>query len=106
MDCGVPFCHQGCPLGNPIPDFNEHVLSTGRWREAYERLAVDERLPRVHRPRCAPRRARPRACSRSTRTPVTIEQLEKEIIERAFAEGWVQPEPPRARTGKRVAVVG
>ena len=89
MDCGVPFCHQGCPLGNLIPDFNDAVYR-GRWKAAFHALHLDQQLPRVHRAGCAPRRARPRACWRSTRTPVAIEQMEKEIIERAFAEGWVR----------------
>ncbi len=104
MDCGVPTCHQGCPLGNVIPDFNEHVYA-GRWREAYLTLASTNNFPEWTGRLCpAPCEA---ACVLAIDgAPVTIEQLEKEIIERAFAEGWVVPRPPRARSGKRVAIVG
>ncbi len=104
MDCGVPFCHQGCPLGNVIPDFNEHVYA-GRWRQAYDVLVRTNDFPEFTGRLC------PAPCEGACvlaidQDPVTIEQLEKEIIERAFAEGWVQPKPPTVRTGKRVAVVG
>jgi glutamate synthase (NADPH) small chain len=104
MDCGVPFCMQGCPLGNPIPDFNDHVWKD-RWREAFLALASTNNFPEFTGRLCpAPCEA---ACVLSiNQNPVTIEQLEKEIIERAWAEGWVVPKPPRARSGKRVAVVG
>lgn len=104
MDCGVPVCQQGCPLGNPIPDFNEHVWK-GRWREAYLSLTSTNNFPEFTGRLCpAPCEA---ACVLSVnQDPVTIEQLEKEIIERAFAEGWVTPRPPLFRTGKAVAVVG
>ena len=104
MDCGVPFCTQGCPLGNPIPDF-AHAVLRDRWRDAHRAARLDERLPRVHRPPlpCAVRGACVLAIDHA---PVTIEELESAIVERAFAEGWVTPRPPRARTGKRVAVVG
>ncbi len=104
MDCGVPFCQQGCPLGNPIPDFNEHVWH-GRWREAYLALSSTNDFPEFTGRLCpAPCEA---ACVLAVNAdPVTIEQLEKDIIERAFAEGWVQPRPPSHRTGRKVAVVG
>jgi glutamate synthase (NADPH/NADH) small chain len=104
MDCGVPFCQQGCPLGNPIPDFNEHVYR-GRWREAYLALAATNDFPEFTGRLCpAPCEA---ACVLSINAdPVTIEQVEKDIIERAFAEGWVQPRPPTHRTGRKVAIVG
>lgn len=104
IDCGVPFCHQGCPLGNPIPDFNDAVYH-GRWREAYEALSSTNNFPDFTGRICpAPCEA---ACVLSIdRSPVTIEQLEKEIIERAFAEGWVRPDRCAAESGKRVAVVG
>jgi len=104
MDCGVPFCHQGCPLGNPIPEFNDAVYR-GRWKEAYVALSGTNNFPEFTGRLCpAPCEA---ACVLNIdQDPVTIEYLEKEIIERAFAEGWVKARPPAHRTGKRVAVVG
>jgi len=123
MDCGVPFCTQGCPLGNPIPDFADLVWRD-RWRDAHRRLAATNDFPEFTGRLCpAPCEA---ACilsieDRGAVTPsgagreepqapaggaVTIESIEKAIAERAFAEGWIEPRPPRARTGKRVAVVG
>lgn len=104
MDCGVPFCHQGCPLGNVIPDFNEHVFH-GRWRQAWEVLSRTNDFPEFTGRLC------PAPCEGACvlaidQDPVTIEQLEKEIIERAFAEGWVVPRVPMVRTGRRVAIVG
>lgn len=104
MDCGVPFCQQGCPLGNPIPDFNDAVYR-GRWKEAFLALSSTNNFPEFTGRLCpAPCEA---ACVLSIdQSPVTIEQMEKEIVERAFAEGWVQAQPPARRTGKRVAVVG
>ena len=104
MDCGVPFCHQGCPLGNEIPDFNE-LLHRGRWREAHSLLASTNNFPELTGRLCpAPCEA---ACVLAINDdPVTIEQIEKQIIERAFDEGWVTAEPPQTRTDKRVAVVG
>ncbi|QSQ15755.1 glutamate synthase subunit beta [Myxococcus landrumensis] len=104
MDCGVPFCHQGCPLGNLIPDFNEAVYR-GRWREAYDILSRTNGFPEMTGRLCpAPCEA---ACVLAIdQDAVTIEQLEKEIAERAFAEGWVKPRPPARRTGFTVGVVG
>jgi glutamate synthase (NADPH/NADH) small chain len=104
MDCGVPFCQQGCPLGNPIPDFNDAVWR-GRWKEAFLALSSTNTFPEFTGRLCpAPCEA---ACVLSiNQDPVTIEQLEKEIADRAFSEGWVKPRPPVARTGRRVAVVG
>jgi len=104
MDCGVPFCHQGCPLGNVIPDFNEHVFH-GRWRQAWEVLSRTNDFPEFTGRLC------PAPCEGACvlaidQDAVTIEQLEKEIIERAFAEGWVVPRVPMVRTGRRVAIVG
>ncbi|MCY1044395.1 glutamate synthase subunit beta [Corallococcus sp. bb12-1] len=104
MDCGVPFCHQGCPLGNLIPDFNDAVYR-GQWKEAYQVLSRTNTFPEFTGRLC------PAPCEASCvlaidRDPVTIEQIEKEISERAFAEGWVKARPPARRTGKRVAVVG
>jgi len=104
MDCGIPFCHQGCPLGNEIPDFNEAV-HRGRWRAAYERLAGTNNFPEFTGRLCpAPCEA---SCTLAINDDaVTIEQIELEIAERAFAEGWVEPRPPAERTGRTVAVVG
>ncbi len=111
MDCGVPFCQQGCPLGNPIPEFNDLVFR-GRWREAYQRLAATNNFPEFTGRLCpAPCEA---ACVLAIDgAPVTIEQIEKEIVERAFAEGWAQAESRERRgrrgaagSGKSVAVVG
>src|SRR5215218_7970360 len=104
MDCGIPFCHQGCPLGNRIPDFNEHVWRD-RWEAAYQVLSSTNNFPEFTGRLCpAPCEA---ACVLAIgHEPVAIEQLEKEIVERAFAEGWIQARPPPSRTGLRVAVVG
>ncbi|HRE91214.1 MAG TPA: glutamate synthase, partial [Myxococcota bacterium] len=104
MDCGVPFCQQGCPLGNRIPDWNDHVYK-GDWRKAFLALDSTNNFPEFTGRLC------PAPCEAScvlniNQDPVTIEYIEKEIIERAFAEGWVIPRPPRSRTGKKVAVVG
>jgi len=104
MDCGVPFCHQGCPLGNQIPDFNDLVYRD-RWEEAFRSLSQTNNFPEFTGRLCpAPCEA---ACVLGiNQDPVTIEQMEKEIVERAFREGWVKARPPTHRTGKRVAVVG
>jgi glutamate synthase (NADPH/NADH) small chain len=104
MDCGVPFCTQGCPLGNPIPEF-AHGVWTDRWRAAHEQLAVTNDFPEFTGRLCpAPCEA---ACVLGIDgAAVTIEHLERSIIERAFSEGWVTPKPPARRTGKRVAIVG
>jgi glutamate synthase (NADPH) small chain len=107
MDCGVPFCQQGCPLGNPIPDFNDLVFR-GQWRTAYQRLAATNNFPEFTGRLCpAPCEA---ACVLAIDgAPVTIEQVEKELVERAFAEGWVGAEAPldrRRRSGRKVAIVG
>jgi glutamate synthase (NADPH) small chain len=104
MDCGVPFCQQGCPLGNHIPDWND-LAYRERWQDAHRRLASTNNFPEFTGRLCpAPCEA---ACVLSINDdPVTIEEMEKQIIERAFGEGWVQPQPPRQRTGRQVAVVG
>ncbi|HEU4611962.1 MAG TPA: glutamate synthase subunit beta [Kofleriaceae bacterium] len=104
MDCGVPFCTQGCPLGNPIPDF-AHAVYTDRWRDAHRQLAVTNDFPEFTGRLC------PAPCEGSCvlaidNAPVTIEALERAIIERAWEEGWVEARPPAERTGKRVAIVG
>jgi glutamate synthase (NADPH/NADH) small chain len=104
MDCGIPFCHQGCPLGNIIPDWNDLVYRD-RWQEAIERLHATNNFPEFTGRLCpAPCEA---ACVLGiNQDPVTIKQVELTIVEHAFREGWIAPEPPNARTGKRVAVIG
>jgi glutamate synthase (NADPH/NADH) small chain len=104
MDCGVPFCTNGCPLGNPIPDF-AHALWTDRWHDAHKLLASTNEFPEFTGRLCpAPCEA---ACVLAIdNAPVTIEHLERAIIERAWTEGWVQPRPPVRRTNKRIAIVG
>ena len=104
MDCGIPFCHEGCPLGNLIPDWNDLVYRD-KWREAIEQLHATNNFPEFTGLICpAPCES---ACVLAINDdPVTIEQIELAIIDRAFAEGWVVPEPPDRRTGKTVAVVG
>jgi glutamate synthase (NADPH) small chain len=105
MDCGVPFCHNGCPLGNLIPDWNDLVYRD-RWREAIVQLHATNNFPDFTGRLCpAPCEA---ACVLEIREgdAVTIKQIEHAIIERAFAEGWIKPEPPRRETGQAVAVVG
>jgi glutamate synthase (NADPH) small chain len=106
MDCGVPFCQAdpGCPIDNLIPEWNELVHS-GRWRDAYERLIATNNFPEFTGRIC------PAPCESAcvlgiTDPPVTIKSIECAIIDRAFDEGWVQPRPPLARTGRRVAIVG
>ncbi|MEE8362648.1 MAG: glutamate synthase subunit beta [Dehalococcoidia bacterium] len=104
MDCGVPFCSSGCPLGNLIPDWNDLVYN-GDWERAIEQLHATNNFPeftgRVCPAPCEP------ACTLSiNQEPVTIEMIEKEIAERAWSEGWIRPQPPEVRTGKAVAVIG
>jgi glutamate synthase (NADPH/NADH) small chain len=104
MDCGIPFCHQDCPLGNLIPEWNDLVYRDD-WREAIERLHATNNFPEFTGRLCpAPCEA---ACVLGiSQEPVTIKQVEVEIIDHAFAAGWVTPQPPETRTGKTVAVVG
>jgi glutamate synthase (NADPH) small chain len=104
MDCGIPFCNNGCPLGNLIPDWNDLVYRD-RWRDAIERLHATNNFPEFTGRLCpAPCEA---ACVLGINDdPVTIKQVEVEIIDRAWNEGWVRPRPPSVRTGKRVAVIG
>jgi glutamate synthase (NADPH/NADH) small chain len=104
MDCGVPFCHTGCPLNNVIPDWNDLVYRD-RWREAVRVLHATNNFPEFTGRICpAPCEA---ACVLGiNEPPVTIKVIEKTIIEHAFREGWIRPEPPLVRSGKRVAVVG
>jgi glutamate synthase (NADPH) small chain len=104
MDCGVPFCHTGCPLNNIIPDWNDLVYRD-RWRDAIRVLHSTNNFPEFTGRICpAPCEA---ACVLGiNEPPVAIKVIEKTIIEHAFQEGWIQPEPPLRRSGKRVAVVG
>jgi glutamate synthase (NADPH) small chain len=104
MDCGIPFCHTGCPLGNLIPEWNDLVWRHD-WHEASERLHATNNFPEFTGRLC------PAPCESAcvlgiNADPVTIKQVEVEIIDRAWAEGWVQPAPPPVKTGKKVAVIG
>ena len=104
MDCGIPFCHKGCPLGNIIPDWND-LIYRGRWREAIDRLHSTNNFPEFTGRIC------PAPCEEAcvlniNNDPVTIKLIEKNIIDHAWAEGWITPLPPARKTGKRVAVVG
>jgi glutamate synthase (NADPH/NADH) small chain len=104
MDCGIPFCNNGCPLGNLIPDWNDLVYRD-HWRDAIERLHATNNFPEFTGRVC------PAPCEAScvlgiNQDPVTIKQVEVEIVDRAWAEGWIRPVVPTVRTGKRVAVVG
>ena len=104
MDCGIPFCHTGCPLGNIIPDWNDLVYR-GQWREALDRLHSTNNFPEFTGRVC------PAPCENAcvlgiNEDPVAIKEIEMTIADRGFAEGWITPEPPAERTGKKVAVVG
>ncbi|MBK6440102.1 MAG: glutamate synthase subunit beta [Candidatus Microthrix subdominans] len=104
MDCGIPFCNQGCPLGNLIPDWND-LIYRHRWHAAIEALHATNNFPEFTGRLCpAPCEA---ACVLGINAdPVTIKRVEQEIVDRAWQEGWVRPIPPARLTGKRVAVVG
>jgi glutamate synthase (NADPH/NADH) small chain len=104
MDCGVPFCHNGCPLNNLIPDWNDLVYND-RWQTAIHRLHATNNFPEFTGRLC------PAPCETAcvlgiNQPPVSIKLIERSIIERAWEEGWIHPEPPEQATGKRVAVVG
>ena len=104
MDCGIPFCNNGCPLGNIIPDWNDLVYRD-HWREAIDRLHATNNFPEFTGRLC------PAPCESAcvlgiNQDPVAIKQVEVEIVERAFNEGWIEPVRPSAQTGRRVAVVG
>ncbi|NDV43811.1 glutamate synthase subunit beta [Flagellimonas sediminis] len=104
MDCGIPFCHSGCPLGNLIPDFNDAVYQ-GKWEKAAKILHSTNNFPEFTGRLC------PAPCEEAcvlgiNEDPVSIENIEKNIVETAFKNGWIQPEPPFKRTGKKVAVIG
>ncbi|MCX2730364.1 glutamate synthase subunit beta [Saccharopolyspora sp. NFXS83] len=104
MDCGIPFCHQGCPLGNLIPEWND-LTWRGDWSDAVERLHATNNFPEFTGTLCpAPCEA---ACVVGINSdPVTIKQVEIEIIDKAWDEGWVTPQAPASKTGKKVAVIG
>ena len=104
MDCGIPFCHQGCPLGNLIPTWNDLVYRD-RWREANDRLHATNNFPELTGRLC------PAPCESScvlglNDAPVTIKATEAAIVDRAFAEGWITARPPARRSSKHVAVIG
>lgn len=104
MDCGIPFCHSGCPLGNFIPDFNDKVYK-GKWEEAAAILHKTNNFPEFTGRLC------PAPCEEAcvlgiNEDPVTIENIEKSIVETAFAKAWITPNPPKIRTGKTVAIIG
>ncbi|MFC5044814.1 glutamate synthase subunit beta [Aquimarina hainanensis] len=104
MDCGIPFCHSGCPLGNLIPDFNDAVYR-GKWEKAARILHSTNNFPEFTGRLC------PAPCEEAcvmgiNQNPITIENIEKNIVEQAFKNGWIKAKPPAVRTGKTVAVVG
>ncbi len=104
MDCGVPFCHDGCPLGNLIPEWNDLVYR-GKWREALDALHLTNNFPEFTGRICpAPCES---ACVLAINSdPVSIEQIELSIVERGWDEGWITPHPPEHETGRKIAVVG
>ena len=104
MDCGIPFCHSGCPLGNLIPDFN-HMVHQGEWKKASLILHSTNNFPEFTGRLC------PAPCEKACvlgiiEEPISIENIEKYIVEKAFKEGWIKPHIPKTRTGKTVAVIG
>jgi len=104
MDCGIPFCNNGCPLGNLIPDWNDLVYRE-HWRDAIDRLHATNNFPEFTGRLC------PAPCESAcvlgiNADPVSIKQVEVEIVDRAWSEGWVEPQLPSVKTGQRVAVIG
>jgi glutamate synthase (NADPH/NADH) small chain len=104
MDCGIPFCHSACPLGNLIPDFN-HMVHQGEWQKASWILHSTNNFPEFTGRLC------PAPCEKACvlgiiDDPISIENIEKNIVERAFKEGWIKPQLPKTRTNKTVAVIG
>ncbi len=104
MDCGIPFCHSGCPLGNLIPDFNE-MIHKNEWKKALDILHATNNFPEFTGRLC------PAPCEKACvlgiiEEPVSIENIEKNIIEKGFQEGWINPHPPKERTTKNIAIVG
>ena len=104
MNCAVPFCHVGCPLGNLIPEWN-HLVYTNQWESALERLHSTNNFPEFTG-RICPAPCEPSCVLSINQDPVTIEYIEKAIVDRGFNEGWIKPVIPKNRTGKTVAVVG
>jgi glutamate synthase (NADPH/NADH) small chain len=104
MDCAVPFCHEGCPLGNLIPEWNDLVYRD-RWREALARLHATNNFPEFTGRLC-PAPCEPSCVLAINDEAVTIKYIEKAIVDRGFEEGWVTPQPPHCKTGRRVAVIG
>src|SRR5271165_6201825 len=104
MNCGIPYCHNGCPVNNQIPDWND-LAYRGEWEEAARNLLSTNNFPEFTGRVCpAPCEA---SCTLNIQdSPVTIKTIECAIIDRAFVEGWVKPEPPTHQTGKKIAVVG
>ncbi len=104
MDCGIPFCHQGCPLGNHIPDWND-LIYRKRWRAASDRLHATNNFPEFTGRLC-PAPCESACVAGIAGEPVTIKRFELSIVEKAFDEGWIQPDPPAVRTGRTVGIVG
>ncbi len=104
MDCGVPFCHEGCPLGNRIPDWNDLVYND-RWREALAQLHATNNFPEFTGLIC-PAPCESACVLQINSDPVTIEQIELAIVTRGFDEGWIAPQQPLRRTGRTVGVIG
>ena len=104
MDCGIPYCHNGCPVNNQIPDWNDLVYH-GDWKQAADNLHSTNNFPEITGRIC------PAPCEASCTlniddVPVTIKTIEYSIAERAFKEGWIQPHPPETKTGKKIAIIG
>ena len=104
MDCGIPYCHWSCPVDNLIPEWND-LLYKGEWKAAYSRLAATNNFPEFTGRIC------PASCEHAcvlniNKEPVTIRENEVAIVEKAFSEGYIKPQPPKTRTGKKVAVIG
>ena len=104
MDCGIPFCHWSCPVDNLIPEWND-LLYKGDWKAAYSRLAATNNFPEFTGRIC------PASCEHAcvlniNKEPVTIRENEVAIVEKAFSEGYIKPQPPKTRTGKKIAVIG
>ena len=104
MDCGIPYCHWACPVDNLIPEWND-LLYKGDWKGAYLRLAATNNFPE-YTGRICPAPCEHACVLNINQEPVTIRENEVAIVERAFAEGWIKPQPPKIRTGKKVAVIG
>ncbi len=104
MDCGIPFCHNGCPLGNLIPEWNDLVWRDD-WSAAIERLHATNNFPEFTGKLC-PAPCEPACVLGINQDPVTIKQVEAEIVDRAWAQGWISPQPPERLSGKTVAVIG